>query len=180
MLYNQERAFGTWMLYQTFSPLSFRTSICNQDRPQHLDMALNFKHIEGQLARWIEVLAQYNMIIQHRSGKSMSTLTACPVFLMSQKPTKITNQVQGCVTYLMEDLTFAHELGNNGKHLRKMSGFFSTHKPKNNRERNQQQRMGTKLHFIRFTGRTTERSRYPKASQLHQKHLMSLAKLNYN
>jgi len=30
---------------------------------------LNFKNIEGQLARWIEELAQYNMIIQHRSGK---------------------------------------------------------------------------------------------------------------
>jgi hypothetical protein len=27
---------------------------------------LNFKNIEGQLARWIEELAQYNMVIQHR------------------------------------------------------------------------------------------------------------------
>ena len=31
---------------------------------------LNFKNIEGQLARWIEELAQYNMVIQHRPGKN--------------------------------------------------------------------------------------------------------------
>jgi len=30
---------------------------------------LNFKNIEGQLARWIEELAQYDMLIQHRPGK---------------------------------------------------------------------------------------------------------------
>lgn len=28
----------------------------------------NFKNIQGQLARWLEELSQYNMIIQHRSG----------------------------------------------------------------------------------------------------------------
>jgi hypothetical protein len=27
---------------------------------------MNSKNIEGQLARWLEELAQYNMIIQHR------------------------------------------------------------------------------------------------------------------
>lgn len=30
---------------------------------------LNFKNIEGQLARWIEELSQYNIILQHRPGK---------------------------------------------------------------------------------------------------------------
>ena len=30
---------------------------------------MNFKNIEGQLARWLEELAQYNMAIQHRPGK---------------------------------------------------------------------------------------------------------------
>ena len=30
---------------------------------------MNFKNIQGQLARWLEELAQYNMVIQHRSGK---------------------------------------------------------------------------------------------------------------
>ena len=53
---------------------------------------LNFRNIEGQLARWIVELAQYNMIIQHRSGINTSTLTDCSVFLKSQKPAKITNQ----------------------------------------------------------------------------------------
>jgi hypothetical protein len=44
---------------------------------------LNFKNIEGQLARWIVELAQYNMFIQHRSGINTSTLTDCSVFLKS-------------------------------------------------------------------------------------------------
>ena len=30
---------------------------------------MNFRHIEGQLARWMEELSQYNMDIQHRAGK---------------------------------------------------------------------------------------------------------------
>ena len=30
---------------------------------------LKFKNIEGQLARRIEELAQYNMVIEHRPGK---------------------------------------------------------------------------------------------------------------
>ncbi len=33
-----------------------------------LTWLLRFKNIEGQLARWIEELAQYNMQIQHRQG----------------------------------------------------------------------------------------------------------------
>ena len=48
-----------------------------------LILLLNFKNIEGQLARWIAALAQYNMIIQHMSGKNTSTLTDCSVFLKS-------------------------------------------------------------------------------------------------
>lgn len=31
---------------------------------------MNFKNIEGQLARWIEELSQYNIILQHRPGKN--------------------------------------------------------------------------------------------------------------
>ena len=30
---------------------------------------MRFKHIEGQLARWLEELAQFDMEIVHRSGK---------------------------------------------------------------------------------------------------------------
>ncbi|CAG2226756.1 unnamed protein product [Mytilus edulis] len=33
---------------------------------------MNFKNIEGQLARWLEELSQYNLIIQHRPGKKHS------------------------------------------------------------------------------------------------------------
>jgi hypothetical protein len=35
-----------------------------------------FKHIEGQLARWLEELAQYDMEIVHRSGKMLLPLLA--------------------------------------------------------------------------------------------------------
>ena len=35
------------------------------------------------LARWIEELSQYDMIIQHRPGSSMVMLMACPEFLMT-------------------------------------------------------------------------------------------------
>ena len=41
---------------------------------------MNFKNIEGQLARWLEELAQYNMAIQHRPGNlhgNADTLTVC-------------------------------------------------------------------------------------------------------
>ncbi|MCP3866871.1 MAG: hypothetical protein GY703_02005, partial [Gammaproteobacteria bacterium] len=34
-----------------------------------LQWLLNFRHIEGQLARWLEVLGRYNMTIEHRPGK---------------------------------------------------------------------------------------------------------------
>ena len=30
---------------------------------------LSFKNIQGQLARWIEELSQYDMDVQHRAGK---------------------------------------------------------------------------------------------------------------
>jgi hypothetical protein len=68
---------------------------------------LNFKNIEGQLARWIEELAQYNMVIQHRPGKNHTnadglsritdTLPSCPEYL----PTVALNQLpcRGCKFY---------------------------------------------------------------------------------
>jgi len=45
-----------------------RTFVIRTDH-NSLTWLLNFKNIEGQLSRWIEELSQYNMIIQHRSGK---------------------------------------------------------------------------------------------------------------
>ena len=35
-----------------------------------LTWLLRFKTIEGQLARWLEALSEYDMVIQHRSGKN--------------------------------------------------------------------------------------------------------------
>ena len=34
-----------------------------------LQWVLNFKNPEGQLARWLEVISQYDLVIQHRPGK---------------------------------------------------------------------------------------------------------------
>ncbi len=34
-----------------------------------LTWLMNFKNLEGQLARWLEELAQYDMVIQHRPGR---------------------------------------------------------------------------------------------------------------
>ena len=34
-----------------------------------LQWMMNFKEPQGQLARWLEVLSQYHMQIQHRAGK---------------------------------------------------------------------------------------------------------------
>ncbi|CAG2207188.1 unnamed protein product [Mytilus edulis] len=45
-----------------------RTFVIRTDH-NSLTWLLNFKNIGGQLARWIEELSQYNMIIQHRAGK---------------------------------------------------------------------------------------------------------------
>ena len=33
-----------------------------------LTWLLRFKHIEGQLVRWLEELSQFNMVVQHRPG----------------------------------------------------------------------------------------------------------------
>ena len=39
------------------------------DRPQFLTWLHNFKEPDGQLARWIEKLQEYNCAIIHRQGK---------------------------------------------------------------------------------------------------------------
>jgi hypothetical protein len=41
-----------------------------------LTWLLSLKNIEDQLARWIEELSQYNIIIQHRSGSKHTNADA--------------------------------------------------------------------------------------------------------
>ena len=41
-----------------------------------LTWLLNFKEPQGQLARWMEELSQYNMVLKHRAGKSHSNADA--------------------------------------------------------------------------------------------------------
>lgn len=38
-------------------------------RTYSLTWLMRFRHIEGQLARWLEELSQFDMVVQHRSGK---------------------------------------------------------------------------------------------------------------
>lgn len=39
---------------------------------------LNFKNTQGQLARWLEVLSQYNMTVTHRPGKKHGNADPLP------------------------------------------------------------------------------------------------------
>jgi hypothetical protein len=48
---------------------------------------VNFKEPQGQLARWLEVLNQYNMTIQHRGGKQHTNADALSR-LETDKPCK--------------------------------------------------------------------------------------------
>ncbi len=42
-----------------------------------LTWLLNFREPQGQLARWVEELSQYNMILRHRVAASMPTQMLC-------------------------------------------------------------------------------------------------------
>ena len=52
-----------------------------------LQWLVNFKELQGQLARWLEVLNQYNMTIQHRAGKQHTNADALSR-LETDKPCK--------------------------------------------------------------------------------------------
>jgi hypothetical protein len=52
-----------------------------------LQWLVNFKEPQGQLARWLEVLNQYNMTIQHRAGKQHTNADALSR-LETDKPCK--------------------------------------------------------------------------------------------
>jgi hypothetical protein len=41
-----------------------------------LQWLLNFKNPEGQMARWLEVLASFDMVVQHRPGKKHANADA--------------------------------------------------------------------------------------------------------
>lgn len=61
-----------------------------------LTWLLKFKDPQGQLARWMEELSQYNMVVQHRSGnkhgnadalsRRPDNLTPCPSYIAGIKP----------------------------------------------------------------------------------------------
>ena len=56
-----------------------------------LTWLLKFKDPQGQLARWMEELSQYNMIVQHRPGTKHGNADA-----LSRKPDSLTP----CMSYL--------------------------------------------------------------------------------
>ena len=68
------RQFWTYLLGRPF-----------RVRTDHASLVwlLNFKHPEGQLARWLEELGQYNMTILHRPGRlhqNADALSRMPVW----------------------------------------------------------------------------------------------------
>ena len=63
-----------------------------------LSWLLNFKEPQGQLARWLEVLSQYNMVVKHRPGKKHINADAlsrlpddkpCPSMRLTVDPTDL-------------------------------------------------------------------------------------------
>ena len=54
--------------------------VCRTDH-NSLTWLMSFKNIEGQLARWMEELAQFDMVVVHRAGNYMSMLTRYREFL---------------------------------------------------------------------------------------------------
>ena len=64
-----------------------------------LTWLLKFKDPQGQIARWLEELSQYNMVVQHRPGtkngnadalsRKPDNLTLCPSYVAGIKPTDL-------------------------------------------------------------------------------------------
>ena len=62
-----------------------------------LTWLLRFKEPQGQLARWIEELSQYNMVLQHRTGRKRGNAnsqipcgeTPCDEFVPGVRPTDL-------------------------------------------------------------------------------------------
>ena len=72
ILRNQERTSRSRGLHQSLQtiPLRLGEALCCTDRPRFAHPWLrNFKDPEGQLARWLEKLQEYDFEVIHRSGK---------------------------------------------------------------------------------------------------------------
>ena len=69
-----------------------------------LTWLLKFKDPQGQIARWMEELSQYNMVVQHRSGakhgnadalsRRPDTLTSCSSYVAGINPADL--PCRGC------------------------------------------------------------------------------------
>ena len=102
------RQFRHYLLGRTFTVRTDHSSLM---------WLLKFKDPQGQLARWMEELSQYNMVIQYRPGtkhknadalsRKPDALTPCPSFVAGIRPTDLP------CGWLVVLLFYVH-----GKHLR--------------------------------------------------------------
>ena len=78
-----------------------------------------FQHIEGQLARWLEELSQFDMMLQHCPGQNMAMLMGCPTFPKRDIAIAIKQECT-CLHFLVEDVSIALGCKNNGVSLKTM------------------------------------------------------------
>lgn len=66
------RAACSCLLYQTFQALPYGQQFTVRTDHKDLKWLPNFKDHEGQLARWLTQLAEFNFTMEHRDGKKHS------------------------------------------------------------------------------------------------------------
>ena len=67
-----QREKSCWLLYALLDHLSIIWLVDSSVRIDHCSLTwlLGFKEPQGQLARWMKELGQYDMVIKHRPGKN--------------------------------------------------------------------------------------------------------------
>ena len=88
-----------------------------------LTSLMQFWHIEGQLARWLEELSQFDMMIHH-PGQNMAMLIGCPVFPKRDIAIAMKQECT-CLHFLVEDVSIALGCKNNCEGTEWMVGCSS-------------------------------------------------------
>ena len=85
-----------------------------------LTWLLRFKYLEGQLARWLEELSQFDMTVVHRSGVKHGNADGMSEFLMMFSFAIVIKPDQNRKHFHVEDASTVQELTINGHGLKRM------------------------------------------------------------
>ena len=69
LLCDVERITLSWVFLQHFRPYLLGRKFTLRTDHGSLNWLANFRQLEGQLARWLERLQEYEFVIQHRPGR---------------------------------------------------------------------------------------------------------------